>query len=112
MTIFLSNSIVGLTDIAQLNPEFGASVYFKGINLLINISCFKYNTGFKGGAIYITSTSLDIEQSVSIFESYFKGNRGDVGGVINFSIYLQRINSTITSSIFHSNSGKSTFLAN
>ena len=98
---------MGLTDIAQLNPELGASVYFQGVNMFINRSCFKYNTGFKGGALYITSSALERQQTVSIVESYFKGNRGNVGGGINFSIYLKRINSTIISSIFHSNSGKS-----
>lgn len=103
---FLSN-IAGVPDIAQLNPEIGGILYFQGVNLTINVSCFIGGTGCKGGALYITSYSTEIIQNVIITESYFKGNRGNVGGAINFCIDLKIINATIDSCIFVSNIGKS-----
>ena len=109
MLLFLLGSS-GVPDIAQLNPELGASIYFQGVNLFINRSFFKNNTGFKGGALYIVTTPLNLHQNVLITECNFNGNRGNVGASINFSIYLRNITSTINSSIFYSNIGKSILL--
>jgi len=61
--MFLSNEL-GVSDIAQLNPENGGILYFEGVNMLINRSCFIGSTGFKGGAIYVTSYALEINQNV------------------------------------------------
>ena len=104
--MFLSNEL-GVSDIAQLNPENGGILYFEGVNMLINRSCFIGSTGFKGGAIYVTSYALEINQNVLISESYFKENRGNVGGVINFCINLDWIDAVITFCVFVANLGKS-----
>ena len=104
--MFLSNEL-GFSDIAQLNPENGGILYFEGVNMLINVSCFIGSTGFKGGAIYVTSYALEINQNVLISECYFKENRGNVGGVINFCINLDWIDAVITFCVFVANLGKS-----
>ena len=104
--MFLSNEL-GVSDIAQLNPENGGILYFEGVNMLINVSCFIGSTGFKGGAIYVTSYALEINQNVLISECYFKENRGNVGGVINFCINLDWIDAVITFCVFVANLGKS-----
>ena len=96
-----------LPDIAQINPEIGGVLFFAGVNLFINISVFIGNTGFKGGAIYITTYDSNIIQNILIFESYFKGNRGNVGGAINFCINLISINAVISFCIINANLGKS-----
>lgn len=104
--LFLSERM-GVNDIAQLNPELGAAVYFGGVNLFINKSYFSGNTGFKGGALYLTSYILDIKQNVLISECIFNKNRGNVGGAINFSINLKIIDIAIIWCIFKNNIGKS-----
>lgn len=106
--LFLSK-LTGLPDIAELNPEIGGILYFEGVSLFINRSCFIGGTGFKGGAIYITSNTMDLKQNVLIFESYFKKNRGNVGGAINFSVNLKMIDAIINFCLFISNLGKSIF---
>lgn len=40
-------------------------------------------------------------------ESYFKGNRGNVGSVMNFCVNLLRINAIIFKCVFIENQGKS-----
>ena len=107
MELFLSD-VTGLPDIAELNPEIGGSLSFQGQNMRVNISCFIGGTGFKGGAIYVNSYETDLYQTVLISESYFKGNRGNVGGAINFSINLKWIDAVIAFCIFIANVGKST----
>ena len=104
--LFLTN-VTGLSDIAQLNPEIGGALSFEGVNMLINMSCFIANMGLEGGAIYVTSYALDVHQYVMISESYFKGNRGNVGGAIDFDINLQWIDAAIVFCVFVANSGKS-----
>ena len=95
-------------DISQLYPELGASINFQGGILLVNVSVFLNNSGFKGGAIYISSyISEDIRQEVTILHSYFKGNKGNLGGAINLSFTLRNIDIVIFSCIFHSNIEKS-----
>lgn len=94
-------------DIAQINPEIGASIFFQGLNLFINITVFIGNTGFKGGAIYLSDYFWDLHQNVYIVNCYFKGNRGNVGAAINLSIYLKFIDTLLLYCIFHSNIGKS-----
>lgn len=97
-----------VSDIAQISPELGASVSFQGRVLTVNVSFFFNNTGFKGGAIYVSSYSSDeIRQEVTILDSFFKGNRGNVGGAINLSVNLRVIDIVIFSCIFYSNIGKS-----
>ena len=98
---------MGVEDISQLYPELGASISFQGGILLVNVSVFLNNTGFKGGAIYVSSyISDDIKQEVTILHSYFKGNRGNLGGAINLSFNLRTIDIVLFSCIFHSNMGK------
>lgn len=104
--LFLSG-LTGLPDIAELNPEIGGNVYFSGLRLLINQSVFIGGTGFKGGAIYVTAYSSENYQNVLISDCLFKRNRGNVGGVINFSIFLKWIDAIINSCVFISNIGKS-----
>ena len=103
---FLSK-VTGLPDIVQLNPELGGTLSFQGLNLIVNRSCFIGGTGFKGGAIYVNSYVTDIHQNVLISECYFKANRGNVGGAINFSINLKTIDAVIAFCIFVANIGKS-----
>lgn len=104
--LFLSK-ITGVDDIAMLNPEVGGNLYFSGIQLTIEKSVFLGGTGFKGGAIYITAYFIEIYQSVLISQSLFKYNRGNIGGVINFSLFLHWIDAVINSCVFISNIGKS-----
>lgn len=106
INLFQSNSMA-VSDVAQLNPELGASIYFQGLNLDVRISCFIGNTGFKGGAIYLTNYIQDFLQKIFISHCYFKGNRGNVGAAINFSINLKIIDALIFFCYFHSNIGKS-----
>ena len=104
--LFLSQ-ITAVPDIVQLNPENGGVLYFQGANLFINQSFFNENTGYKGGAIYISEYAYDITQNVLISESYFKANRGGTGGVINFPVTLVSINALIIFCIFNGNIAKS-----
>lgn len=98
---------MGVTDVAHIYPELGASIFFAGVDLFLKQSFFSGNTGFKGGSVYVTSCSLDIKQNVLISESIFEKNRGNVGGAINFSVNLKIIDVTIILSIFKENNGKS-----
>ena len=98
---------MGVSDIAQINPEVGGVLYFQGVSLNVNNSFFEGNTGFKGGALYITPYNSDVQQDILIYESYFKGNRGNVGGAINFSINLKMMEALIAFCIFNANNGKS-----
>ena len=107
--LFLSG-ITGLPDPAELNPEIGGSVSFHGAILEVNRSCFMGSTGFKGGAIYVDAYELPLTQNVLIVESYFKGNKGNVGGAVAFSIGLKWINAVINACIFISNLGKSIYI--
>ena len=104
--LFLSK-LTAVPDIVQLNPEFGGVLYFQGQNLLINRSVFIGNTGYKGGAIYITSNYFESQQNVVLTESYFKANRGNLGGVINFPMTLNSINALISFCIFIANIARS-----
>ena len=96
-----------MPDIVQLNPENGGVLYFQGVNLLINRSVFIGNTGYKGGAIYITTYYFDVLQNIMFTQSCFKANRGSEGGVINFPLNLNSINAVISFCIFISNIAKS-----
>ena len=98
---------MGVTDVAHIYPELGASIFFAGVDLLLKQSFFSGNTGFKGGSVYVTSCSLDIKQNVLITECLFKKNRGNVGGAINFSVNLKFINAVVAYTVFVSNIGKS-----
>lgn len=98
---------MAVDDIAQVNPELGASIYFAGVNLIVNSTYFEGNTGFKGGAIYLTTCPLEIKQNILITESKFNKNRGNFGGAINFSIYLKAIDAIIIYCIFSGNYAKS-----
>ena len=99
-----------LPDIAQLNPELGGILFFKGLELLINRSCFIGNTGFKGGSIYFSDYYyFEIAQRFVITESYFKGNRGNNGAAIAFSSDLKFFDAVVSFCLFISNYGKSSF---
>lgn len=104
--LFMSN-ITGLPDIAEINPEIGGILYFEGVELLINRSCFIGSMGFKGGAIYVAPYNGEIKQNVLITECCFKKNRGNVGGAINFSVNLKFIDAIVAFTVFASNIGKS-----
>ena len=104
--LFLSK-VTGLPDIAELNPEVGGSLSFQGVTMVVNRICFMGGTGFKGGAIYVNSYITDVHQYVLISESYFKGNRGNVGGAINFSINLNWIDAVVAFCVYVANVGKS-----
>lgn len=108
VALFLSG-LTGLPDIANLNPELGGALYFAGVSLLINQSFFFGGTGFKGGAVYLTSYASDIKQSAVITECYFQNNRGNLGGAINFSTNLKNIDALIIFGVFFGNIGKSFF---
>ena len=101
------SGVTSLSDIAQLNPEIGAAIYFQGVTLYVSKTYFLGNTGFKGGAIYITTYPLEANQNVIISECYFYGNRGNVGGAINFCSDLKIIDAVIVFCIFVANIGKS-----
>ena len=104
--LFLSK-ITGVPDVVQLNPENGGILYFQGANLYINQSFFSENTGFKGGAIFISEYAYDITQNIIISESYFKANRGNTGGVIDFPLTLVSLNAVMIFCIFNGNIAKS-----
>lgn len=103
------STIMGVTDVSHLYPELGASVFFAGVDLLVDQSYFFGNTGFKGGCIYVTSCILDLKQNVLISETMFKNNRGNVGGAINLSINLKVIDTSIIFCVFQGNNGKSIY---
>ena len=104
--LFLSQ-VTGLPDIAEIGPEIGGSLSFQGVNMVVNSSCFIGGTGFKGGAIYVNSYSTAVHQYVLISECYFKGNRGNAGGAINFSINLKWIDAVVAFCVYIANIGKS-----
>ena len=103
--IFLSN-ITGLWDIAQVNSEIGGVLFFKGVNMTLINSTFINNTGFRG-AIYVTIYDSDVKQNIFINSSYFKLNRGNFGGAINFCSYLRNFNASILHSVFIKNVARS-----
>ena len=111
VNLFLSG-ITGVPDIVQLNSENGGVLYFNGLDLFIKHSVFIGNTGFKGGAIYTTLYYFENLQNVFITECYFKGNRGNEGGVINFPNTLYAINVLVSFCVFFSNIAKSLFIFN
>lgn len=104
--LFLSK-VTGLPDIAEIGPEIGGSLSFQGVNMVVNGSCFIGGTGFKGGAIYINSYDTVVLQNVLICNCYFKGNSGNAGGAINFSINLKWIDAVVAFCVYIANVGKS-----